>query len=67
MPAVELREPGVTRVVLQMGMAKEEIEKTYGGVLHPQVLGRVIRLWADSDASRDFLDLGRGILIYECE
>lgn len=65
--AFELREPGVLRVILQMGTPKEEIEKSCQGVLHEQVLSRVLRLWAENDLDRDFLEQGRHLLISESE
>jgi len=65
--AFELREPGILRVILQMGTPKEEIEKRYQGVLHEQVLTRVLRLWAENELDRDFLEQGRHLLISESE
>jgi hypothetical protein len=66
-PAFELREPGVLRVILQMGTPKEVVRKACEGVLHEQILGRVIRLWAENDCERDFLEQGRHLLISENE
>ena len=65
--AFELREPGVLRVILQMGKSKEDIEESCQGVLHEQVLSRVLRLWAENDLDRDFLEQGRHLLISESE
>jgi len=65
--AFELREPGILRVILQMGTPKEEIEKSCQGVLHEQVLTRVLRLWAENDLDRGFLEQGRHLLISESE
>lgn len=65
--AFELREPGILRVVLQMGTPKEEIERSCRGVLHEQALTRVLRLWAENDLDRDFLEQGRHLLISESE
>jgi hypothetical protein len=66
-PAFELREPGVLRVILQMGTPKEAIEQACGGVLHEQILSRVLRLWAENGFARDFLEQGRHLLISESE
>jgi len=65
--SLELREPGILRVVIQMGTAKEAIIETCSGVLHEQVLNRVTRLWAENDCERDFLEQGRHLLISESE
>ena len=65
--AFELREPGILRVILQMGTPKGEIEKSCQGVLHEQVLTRVLRLWAENELDRDFLEQGRHLLISESE
>jgi hypothetical protein len=65
--AFELREPGILRVILQMGTPKEDIEKSCHGVLHEQVLNRVLRLWAENELDRDFLEQGRHLLISESE
>jgi len=63
----ELREPGILRVVLQMGTPRDAIQASCAGVLHEQVLQRVIRLWAENDCERDFLEQGRHLLISESE
>jgi hypothetical protein len=65
--SLELREPGILRVIIQMGTPKEAIIETCSGVLHEQVLNRVIRLWAENDYERDFLEQGRHLLISESE
>jgi hypothetical protein len=66
-PAFELREPGVLRVILQMGTPREAVEEACEGILHEQVLSRVIRLWALNDCARDFLEQGRHLLISESD
>jgi hypothetical protein len=63
----ELREPGILRVVLQMGTPRDAIQTACTGVLHEQVLNRVIRLWAENDCERGFLEQGRHLLISESE
>lgn len=65
--AFELREPGVLRVILQMGTPKDSISAACEGILHEQVLSRVIRLWALNGCERDFLEQGRHLLISESE
>lgn len=65
--AFELREPGILRVILQMGTPQEAITESCEGVLHEQVLTRVLRLWAANDLDRDFLEQGRHLLISESE
>jgi len=66
-PSFELRQPGVLRVILQMGTPKEVIAAACQGILHEQVLSRVIRLWALNDCERDFIEQGRHLLISESE
>jgi hypothetical protein len=66
-PSFELREPGVLRVTLQMGMSKEDVEASCALILHPELTPRIIRLWAENDCERDFLEQGRHLLICESE
>jgi len=63
----ELREPGILRVTLQMGTSEEDVRERCAMVLHPELTPRVIRLWAENDCERDFLEQGRHLLISESE
>jgi hypothetical protein len=65
--AFELREPGILRVVLQMGTSKEELEASCRGLIHEDPLRRILRLWASDEVERGFLENGRHLIIEEDE
>jgi hypothetical protein len=65
--AFELREPGILRVILQMGTSKEELEAKCRGLIHEDPLRRILRLWASDEVERGFLENGRHLLIEEDE
>lgn len=63
----ELRTGDTVRVHVQMGTSKDDLESSCRGVIHEQMLDRVIRLWAQSGLEREFQNLDRHLLIFESE
>lgn len=58
--------PGELRVHLQMGLPAENLAEHLRDVLNPEILIRVINLWASPDHCREFTDDGRTLIIRDC-
>lgn len=58
--------PGELRLQVQMGTASASLTEHLRDVLNPEVLSRVISLWANPDHCREFIEDGRDLIIRDC-
>lgn len=58
--------PGELKVHLQMGLPAATLTEHLRDVLHPEILSRVVSLWANPDHCREFIEDGRTLIIRDC-
>lgn len=64
--SLQVPAPGELKLHLQMGITAEALTSHLREILNPEILSRVISLWANPDHCREFEDDGRTLIIRDC-
>ena len=64
--SLEFSDLGMVRLIVQMGTPENDLKKHLDGALKPEVSSRFISLWSNPDHPREFVELGRNLLIRDC-
>ncbi|MBU6144765.1 MAG: hypothetical protein KGQ56_04760 [Acidobacteria bacterium] len=64
--SLEIPQPGALKLNVQMGLESETLAEHLRDILHPEILSRIISLWANPDHCREFVEDGRTLIIRDC-